>query len=607
MKKTFAIIFSYGIFVFALCLGFSALRGNLPVLLSRHEGRYIFNRGLIYFFNILPAVFGSGFLVAFSIVFGEDAQKAQMRFSPVIMKNFRSVMVVSIFLIAILSFVQEAGIPFAQKKKIQEERTPHLLEEYIRLGNDCLKTGNYTLAHRYGSHILKIMPDSKEGRNLIDKSEAVLKAIKKVDGSFGKETVSEKYLETEMNNMTLSRLIQMSRQAAEEKNWFEAHYYAELASFSGSELDINLKEAKMLAAEAWNNLQKNSVREKNEDQILFEKKREAYGALSRGDNIEAYYMFKDIAREDKTWASDPDVSRFLEIAEKRVENQYFFIDETEKLKAFENYNDVYFTVSRTSGAKDVVYIRGITPVQDGGRMVQYLRELSVMTYGKNGVLLRSVYVPYAKMISVDVNIFDENTKENLELKDEMKRVPYILLESIGRNSKEEKSSPIYKYPDYVKKEQRDEPNFVVLSLSMKDFNLALDMSGGFEKMSLPSLFETSGKAESLGYSSEISQALLLERISYPLLLLVIFISLSILAWNLRLAEGKIFKFIWVFAVPVCTVVMDIYIKMIKVVFSFVEHLLTGVLGAASLTVLVLILTGLFVLLSLIFACKKYES
>ena len=115
---------------------------------------------------------------------------------------------------------------------------------------------------------MKIMPDSKEGRNLIDKSEAVLKAIKKVDGSFGKKTVSEKYLETEMNNMTLSRLIQMSRQAAEEKKWFEDHYYAELASFSGSELDINLKEAKRLAAEARSKLKKKSVREKNEDQIL---------------------------------------------------------------------------------------------------------------------------------------------------------------------------------------------------------------------------------------------------------------------------------------------------------------------------------------------------
>ena len=101
----------------------------------------------------------------------------------------------------------------------------------------------------------------------------------------------------------------------------------------------------------------------------------------------------------------------MEIAENRVENQCFFIDETEKLKAFEYYNDVHFTVSRDSGAKDVIYIRGITPVQDGGRMVQYLRELSVMTYGKNGVLLRSVYVPYAKMKNVDIQYIEPEMLE----------------------------------------------------------------------------------------------------------------------------------------------------------------------------------------------------
>ncbi len=581
MKRAIAIIFSYAVLSFALCLGISSFIGNLPPLLDEFRRTYILCRGLLYFFRILPAVLCSGYLVAMAVEFGMDSEKAFMRFSSAIMTQFKKVVIFSVCLVTIITFMAEIAKPLVQRKKNYAENSIRLMSEYIRLGNECLADENYVLAHRYGTQILKIRPLSPEGKNLIDKSEVVLKSIKKIapQETF---TASEEQISDEISGETVTSLIEKSKNAAQKKQWFESHYYAELASFAGNEKDINIKEARRLASVAWNELQSASVSAKTKDQILFAKKRSAYKALMEGNNIESYYQFLDISKQDETWASDPDVTRFLTIAQNRVENQYFFIDETEKLESFETFMNVYFTIKHSSGNTDVVYIRGITPVYNSGRMVQYLRNLNVTTFSKNGSFVKSMKVPYAKMVSVAVSDFDEETREELELDKNVKRIPYILLESVDRNERGKKIIPEYQFADYLRVEQKKNENSLILAISYDDFNTACEQSAGLEEMRLDSLMKISEKAEKLGFSREVAGAYLIKRITYPVIMFVFLLFLSSLAWNFRIKKEQLFKFIWIFIIPVCTLACDTLMQVIIAIADLFNFLFVVELGSASL-------------------------
>lgn len=605
MKKVVGIIFAYTALVLVVCLGLSALIGHLPALLEEYKRQYIICRGFLYFLRILPAVFCSAEIIAFSVHFGADSKKAQMRFSPIIMRHFRIVMIVSLVLVSLTALGREVAAPVLQEKKERAENAPRLLSEYIRLGNECLNEENYILAHRYGSQVLRIRPSSQEGKELIDKSEAVIKAIRKITPADVKTPAETQSIE-EIGEETVASLINKSKIAAEKGNWFNSHYYAQLALSAGTDKDINIDEVRRLASVAWNKLQSINVEEKTNDQILFEKKRKAYKALAEGDNIDAYYQFLGIAAEDITWSSDPDVNQFLKIAESRVLKQCFFIDETEKLEAFEYYTDVYFTVKRASGMTDVVYIRGITPMENTGGMVEYLRGLTITTFGKSGNFVKSLRVPYAKMMSMDANLFDTETKERLEIPENAKRIPYILLESIDRSKREIRISPEYEFSDSVHPNQQTKPNFTVLSMPSKDFKTACEMKDGAERMSLASLVDAAGKADSLGYCREVEGAFLIRRVTFPLVMLVILVFLSGVAWNFRTMEEQLFKFRWIVIVPVCTAACDVLIQIVATLNTLAGFALVSAAGEASLLVSFAVWLALLFAASLFFVMRKAD-
>ena len=357
-----------------------------------------------------------------------------------------------------------------------------------------------SLAFEYSYNALLLSPKDKDALYINEHASAELNSLKMVldrpeEPKFvfvpAKETKGE----------TITSLLNKARVAAEKENWFDAHYYAYLAVEVGNEKDINLEEANRLASEAWNHLFDPSVIKETDEQILFRKKREAYRTLIRGDNVEAYYQFLEIANFSDVAARDPDVSKFLVIAEQRLVEQCFFIEEVENLRRFEAYNNIYFAIPHDDGSKDVVYIRGIMPVKNSGRMVQYLRGFSLFTYSKDGDFLRSIYVPYAKMLSQTTDSFDESAKLHFGIKDSFKTVPYLMLECVSKTDRNGRISPVYEYDaDYTKENEPYLNNYFVLGLPQKDFNLLCDAAAGSRKMSLISLIRFLPKTLEYGYS-----------------------------------------------------------------------------------------------------------
>ena len=100
--------------------------------------------------------------------------------------------------------------------------------------------------------------------------------------------------------------------------------------------------------------------------------------------VDAYYKF--LALYD-AYPTDVDAKLFLDASKEKLKNHYFYRDETFELQPFETYRGVHFKYYLPNGSYNVVFIRGITFLQEAGKLVLYLRGLSIFTYSDDDILL----------------------------------------------------------------------------------------------------------------------------------------------------------------------------------------------------------------------------
>ena len=599
MKKVFISLFAYVMTAILICMGISLFVEDIPVLLDSRQGAYIFLRGMLYFLRILPALFGSAFLMLLSIYFGQNTGSAKERFSPAIFRHFKMVLLTSLGMVFILTMSTEIFEPAIKAHQKLAESAPRLLNEYLISGRYCYVIKNYYLAHEYGRQALRLSPGNEDAQKLIDDSERSLHSMR------ARPQAREKKIEDgsrwrELQNETVSTLLEKSKKAFAEERWFDAHYFAQLAVSSGDGTDVNLMDARRMAAVAWNRLADSAPIADQTAKKLFERKKKAYFYLMNDDNLEAYYEFQDLYNEAGAFV-DPDVKNYYEIARERLSREAFFIDETLHLQLFEAAQNVYFTVTHADGAKDLVYIKGITMVSNSGRMIQYLRDFSLYSYGKDGRFIRSVKTPYAKMVAEPVYIFDVATASQYDIQESFKNVPYVILRSVARENRRMRNEPVFTYAPDIPADEREEETALLLAMPFADFNLACDAVVGPKNMNLLSLIKMVDKAVSFGYSAEVFQAALIQRLSYPLLLLILMIAFASFAWNYRLKDKQMFKFVWILSFPVCTLVLYLVLEVCMYVSEILCYALVGfsgqmtVLSAVVIYIVLLFLTSLFFL------------
>jgi hypothetical protein len=250
-------------------------------------------------------------------------------------------------------------------------------------------------------------------------------------------------------------------------------------------------------------------------------------ALLSGDSITAYYIFHEL---QKTHPKETDVDRYSVLAEQMLLTSYFFIDEITDLPYFETASDVCFSLARSDGGQDIVFIHGITSLKNTGGLVQYFRLLRINSYDKDGGFLRSIEAPYAKLIE-----FQDGR-------------PYIILEGLDRDKEGVISAPIYTPApgDGVT------ANTLLLNLPYEDLLQIIEASSGGETMSIPSLYAFIPKAALYGFSSEVFLQTLMSRLCYPFVLIILFIVFAIFAWNYRIGKEQSFKLSWLIILPILT-------------------------------------------------------
>ena len=537
--------------------------------------------GLQYFSRYLPGIAITGFVVSCSVHFGRNAEGSTERFSKAMMDRFKIVMIISIVIAFVLTLSSEViGLVTANVKNSIVNR-PKIVNEYISVGNKLFENGYYERAMSYADAALKLSPNEKKAINLKDRADVEINRARTSNIRFKlyesveeAEKVDRVVIDAQQIN-EVYKLYQKAQEAYDNKEWFNAHYYSELGIKLATPKDPNLEELKKLSTASWNNLTEYHNLAKSEGQLTFERKYEGYLALVQKDDLKAYYIFRELYQSSREMQSDPDVVFYLEIAENRINERSFFIDETFELQSFESANDIYFSYEYADGSRDIVYFKGMTAVASTGNSIQYLRGLTVVSVDRSGEVFRTMTVPYAKVLPVSVKTLTPTTKALMGIDDSIDYVPYILLKSVGRDSPDLHNEPLYIYQNG---ETANTPEYLLLSIPYADFLILENSAASPEAMSLPTLFKFTHMASTYGFCNEVYGQAFMNRCFYPLWILVIFILLASFGWNNRIGPTQYFKFSWAFAFIPFILVSMLFNQLMNFLFRLMNYVLLGGFG-----------------------------
>lgn len=604
MKKNIIVLSFILIFSLIVCLiiGFVL---NVPFEVSKNSVfLYKILTGLELFVKYLPVFIIASFILTFSVHFGQHCEGSIVRFSQAMVERFKKIMIFSLMLTFIITMSNEVFGTLINRKKQSIIESQKILNEYLKVGNNLFNNGFYERAKRYGNVALTLQPNSKEAVDLIDRAEVEIQRNENSNLRFKiyesveeAEKVDKVVINPEQINEVYSYYLK-AKDAYDKKEWFNAHFFAETGISLATPKDPNLEDLKKISNSAWNNLSEYHNLEKNEEQQIFDKKYEGYLALVQKDDLKAYYLFKQLYMSSRQMQSDPDVKFYLEIAENRVNEKSFFIDETFELESFENANDIYFACNYKDGTKDLVYFKGMTCVEETGNSVQYLRDLTIITIDNEGNFYRKMNVPYAKVLPVSVKNIPPSVKQLMGIEDDVESIPYLMLKSIERERENSEVFPVYTYSDGS---VGNKPEYLLLSMPYEHFLMLENFKNDVTSIPLPQLLKLAKISEQYGFLEEMFTQSCLDRLFYPIWILILFLLISTFAWNNRVGSGQYFKLTWVFAFPEFLVISYVFYKLSMFIFKLINFTLLGVFGFLNACISALI----FYLVMMILAGVKF--
>lgn len=604
MKKNIIVLSFILIFSLIVCLiiGFVL---NVPFEVSKNSVfLYKILTGLELFVKYLPVFIIASFILTFSVHFGQHCEGSIVRFSQAMVERFKKIMIFSLMLTFIITMSNEVFGTLINRKKQSIIESQKILNEYLKVGNNLFNNGFYERAKRYGNVALTLQPNSKEAVDLIDRAEVEIQRNENSNLRFKiyesveeAEKVDKVVINPEQINEVYSYYLK-AKDAYDKKEWFNAHFFAETGISLATPKDPNLEDLKKISNSAWNNLSEYHNLEKNEEQQIFDKKYEGYLALVQKDDLKAYYLFKQLYMSSRQMQSDPDVKFYLEIAENRVNEKSFFIDETFELESFENANDIYFACNYKDGTKDLVYFKGMTCVQETGNSVQYLRDLTIITIDNEGNFYRKMNVPYAKVLPVSVKNIPPSVKQLMGIEDDVESIPYLMLKSIERERENSEVFPVYTYSD---ESVGNKPEYLLLSMPYEHFLMLENFKNNVTSIPLPQLLKLAKISEQYGFLEEMFTQSCLDRLFYPIWILILFLLISTFAWNNRVGSGQYFKLTWVFAFPEFLLISYVFYKLSMFIFKLINFTLLGVFGFLNACISALI----FYLVMMILAGVKF--
>ncbi|WP_407399485.1 hypothetical protein [Treponema sp.] len=632
MKKTIIILLIYALLTYLIIMGCVNAFLDLPVLIKGTEKAYKMTATTLGFLTLLPPIVMSGFSVACAVTWKKSDSLSRKRFTQGMFDRFRMVFIISIALVFILSLNEEIFVSSFKKKLQRMEKAPAELSETIETTSKLLEQGHPYLALQFAKRAVEIAPTSQDALSMLKivQDEVDLEHDREIYKKIiDKENRVVKPIHERNAGYTILQLLDMSREAAEKKQWFNSHYWAQLAVDACDGTNTNLSAATEAANYAWRQLQLPVEFDNSEEREYYKTKREGYRAFTSGDTLKAYYIFLGLANSDIENCKDPDVKRFFELAKEDIENKYFFLDETENMKELADSSNIYFSLDYPNGTSNVFYISKAMDIKRDGGLVRYLENLNVIHYDANGDFRYSFNVPYAKVTAQPISEFDSKFHAVLGINKKWKSVPVITLQAVDRITEGIISRPEYTFsrtglPEEIISElkMRDlsgthgatdvvyfksvpRSTTMILPMPYSDFHLINQASSGAENMTLLALNRFLPDAVEYGFSKEVFTENLVQRLTYPFIIFIMLIFCACLGWSYRIDNPKqLFRFRWVLLIPVLgTLTLFIY-SAVRYLFVMANYVFVGLFGTTAILVAVISYIVILFGVSLLFLSKK---
>lgn len=632
MKKLIFITGIYTAVIFALCLLISVFFIPRPeFLISGTEKSFVFFYGLYIFLVCLPGILLSGFTVSCAVLWQKKSGNSRSRFSEAMFSRFKLVLFSSLLFILFLSLNEEIFKPSAKRKIDFIKEAPADFADALSIAGHFLEQDQPLLALQYAEKAVKISPRDADAQRVLKLARDSADLL--IDSELhGKKDVPEaeklqKPLHEKDKGHTILELLEKSDSAAEKKQWFDAHYWASLALEACDGKNTNLDAAAEKSNYAWKMLSLPVEFDNSMEQKYYKIKKDGYAAFFRGDFLKAYYTFLGLKNNYVQAENDPDVNKFLALSEEDLENQYFFFDETKYMEELSDSHKIYFSLDYPDGSKNVFYISNAMDIKKEGGLVRYMENLNVVHYDENNEFVYSFFVPFAKAVAQPVSEFGQENLSYLGIEKSWEYVPSVILQSVDRNTEGLVSSPVYSYEptglseldaknlgaentlkkEYSKRIPLNIKNgsIMILPMQFSDFNLINAAAGGAKEMPLPVLFKLLPRASGYGFSQEVFAQNLVQRATFPFIMLIMFVFCACIGWNYRIENpDEIFKFKWTLLIPVLSFIMVVSFSIVLYFFNMLSYVFVGLLGTSAVFAAASFYVLVFFAASVLFLSRK---
>ncbi|MDO5772894.1 MAG: hypothetical protein Q4P16_01120 [Spirochaetales bacterium] len=633
MKKVIFITGIYTAIIFALCLLISVFFIPRPEsLIAGTEKSFVFYYGLYIFLVCLPGILLSGFTVSCAVLWQKKTGNSRSRFSPAMFSRFKLVLFSSLAFILFLSLNEEIFKPSAKRKIDFIKEAPSDFADAISIAGHFLEQNQPILALQYAKKAVEISPKDTDAKRVLKLAEDSVDLL--IDNEMhGKKNAPaaekvQKPLHVKDKGHTILELLEKSDSAAQKKHWFDAHYWANLAVEACDGKNTNLDAAVEKSNYAWKMLSLPVEFDNSAERNYYKIKKDGYVAFSRGDFLKAYYTFLGLKNNYAQAADDPDVKKFLALSEEDLENQYFFFDETKYIEELSDSHKVYFSLDYPDGSKNVFYISNAMDIKKEGSLVRYMENFNVVHYDENGKFAYSFFVPFAKAVAQPVSEFGEENLALLGIEKKWEYVPFVILQSVDRNTEGLVSRPVYSYEPTglseldaqnlgIENPQKKEhsaksiplnikkASSMVLPMQFSDFNLINAAACGAKEMPLPVLFKLLPRASGYGFSQEVFAQNLVQRGTFPFIMLIMFVFCACIGWNYRIENpDEIFKFKWTLLIPVLGFIMIVAFNIVLYFFNMLSYVLVGLLGTNAVFAAAAFYVLIFFAASVLFLSRK---
>lgn len=636
MKKVFSVLTIYTIIIFLCCLGETFIYRTTPVLIPGTATTFRIMRALNWFLTLLPTIFLSGFTVACAVLWKSNTSNSRTRFSAAMVERYKTVIISALVFVALLSFNAEIFRPLVSARLRSLENAPIDLKNDLQNAGRFMQEREYEIAYMYALRASKTAPSDEEATAMLKRTHDALDiwhAQSIANENLRRLSEENMPLTTKDHSYSVKELVERSRKAAEEKSWFNSHYWANLAVEACRGVDTNIEDAQYLSVAAWNELKEPKSFEDTEEFKFYRQKWRGYMAFTQGDFLDAYYVLNSLNESlTKKHKTDPDVDYYLARAKENLENEYFFIDETNNIEELSTGRNVYFSLKNPDGSHSAYYIRNVMNSSSSNSAVLYLKDLTITLYSASGRFIRSAYIPLAKAVSystADKEVFTDEVKKSLGINKKWKEVPFLMLTAVDRSTQGKASSPVYSDKETSLPPQIMEDagltagtdssnslagleplylksgNTMILPMEFRDFASIDRASAGAETMSLFSLIHFIPNAQEYGYAKESFLQTLLGRSLYPLFLLILFIIMASTGWNYRIAGAKVlFRTSWLFVIIIFGVFMFFGTEIAFYIYKVANYVFVAMFKDSALFIATVVYIVLFIMASMHFMSRK---